>query len=254
MKKIPFLIAFFSISNLTTSAEEIAHCVSTATGGCIRFDIGASGIANTGSHESFIYLTAGNHYLSKELNQIRAEALIPLRPFVVGLTTEWFGYSLYHRLSMVATLSKQLNEHWSLGYGIRTYHIDYEGNTRKTAYLTCDLFFRYQRNTWEFYGKGIHLFGPLPRGATIGTLLRFSPSVSCALESSWQQEVGWLVHWGMTYQIDRFTLRCGAVGLPLKPTFGCGFQQKRMRIDVAAQWVRNLGYHLCCGVGFTIKE
>lgn len=265
MRKIPFLIAFFSISHSNLFAEEVTNCVRSAAGDCIRYDIGIESITNAECSSPSLYLTIGNHYFAQELTFFRGEAILPTSSLSVGIAADWFGYALYHHLGLLASVDKQLGACWNAGCTLRFKHLDYEGNTQRNNRLSCDLFCRFKKESWEIYWKGLNLFGSKtkdgrhrliqhPRGAIIGALFQFAPAVSCALEGDWIAGQGPHLHIGMEYTVNHFSLRCGAIGLPIKPTFGCGFQLKRMRIDLATQWVRDIGYKLNCGVGYTIKD
>ena len=85
-------------------------------------------------------------------------------------------------------------------------------------------------------------------------LFHFSESVSCALESYWEGERNLFGRFGTRYDIGKFQLRCGAMGPPITPTFGCGFLGKNFRLDLSARWIRNLGYALDCGIGYTFNK
>lgn len=269
MKKIPILIAFFSISNIYGATEELPNCVSASVGGTLRFNNGAASIALTDLTAPQCYLTVANYYFTQELNHVRGEMLCPTRFFATGFSAEWFGYALYHRVHIRATIDRKLSPLFSIGTSLNLRQISYEGATDRRPRLSCDLFFRLNKERWELYGKGFNLFGCGNRdqanqwiaenqGATIGYLIRFTSTTSCAVscvaECHWMYPKNFSGHFGMEYQFGEWAIRCGASGPPIIPSFGCGWRKRRFRIDVAARWVRNIGYVLDGGIGFTFKE
>ncbi|MBO7606059.1 MAG: hypothetical protein J6T28_00370 [Paludibacteraceae bacterium] len=265
MKIIPVFIAFFSISVFNGSAEANHNCVRASAGECLAYDVGSEDLRLCDAQTCRLYATLGNHYLASELSHSKLEAIIPARSLVLATDMEWFGYALYNRLRTHFALSKRLGEHCALGVGFRLASLHYEGNERRRLSLAEDVTFLFQGRTTDLYAKGENLFDTGWRGilgerfkepmhTTLGVLFHFSESVSCALESYWEGERNLFGRFGTRYDIGKFQLRCGAMGPPITPTFGCGFLGKNFRLDLSARWIRNLGYALDCGIGYTFNK
>lgn len=265
MKKKSILIAFFSISNIIHVAGEIQGSVSSALGGCIRHEEEFSSLVCSRDSSPCCYLTFGNHYLTSELSQFRVEGTLPTPFLSIGASLEWFGYELYHQSRIRFSAGKTVGGHTNLGCAINLNHLNYEGCLAPASHLSCDLFFRYHNSHCEIYGRGSNLFGGGfrdtrflflrdPQKLTIGCLIPFSPFANCAIEGCWERDIGGTIHIGMEYSFSHFALRCGAYALPATPTFGIGFKPKNIRIDIATQWAKTLGYYLNIGIGYTFKQ
>lgn len=265
MKIIPVFIAFFSISVFNGSAETTPNCVRASAGECLAYDVGTEGPLLCDAKVCRLYATFGNHYLAQELSHCKLEAIIPARSLVFAVDMDWFGYALYNRLRTHCALSKRLSGHCAIGVGFRLASLHYEGNERRSLSLAEDLTFLYQGRRTNLYAKGENLFDTGWRGicgerfkepmrTTLGVQFLFSESVSCALESYWEEERNLFGRFGTCYDISKFQLRCGAMGPPISPTFGCGFLGRNFRLDLSARWIRNLGYALDCGIGYTFNK
>ena len=265
MKIVPVFIAFFSISFVQGHAETMHNCVRSSAGECLAYDIGAEDPHLCDAQACRLYATFGNHYLAHELRHSKLEAILPARSLVFATSTDWFGYALYNRLRAHCVLAKRLGGHCSLGVGFRLASLHYEGKESRLISLAEDLTFLFQGRTTDLYAKGENLFDTGWRGTsgerfkepvrtTLGVQFHFSESVSCSLESYWEGERDLFGRFGTSYDIGKFQLRCGAMGPPISPTFGCGFLEKNFRLDLSARWIRNLGYALDCGIGYTFNK
>lgn len=262
MKLIPVFIAFFSISVFNGSAETIHNCVRASTGECIVYDVGAGNPRLCDAQACRLYATLGNHYLAHELSHSKLEAVIPARTLVFAADMEWFGYALYNRLRTHCALSKRLSGHCAIGVGFRLASLHYEGKENRNLSLAEDITFLFQGKSTDLYAKGENLFDTGWQGicgerlkepvrTTLGVQFHFSESVSCAIESYWEGDRNLFGRFGTLYDIGKFQLRCGVTGPPIVPSFGCGFLGKNFRLDLSSRWIRNLGYALDCGVGYT---
>lgn len=262
MKLIPVFIAFFSISVFNGSAETIHNCVRASTGECIVYDVGAGNPRLCDAQACRLYATLGNHYLAHELSHSKLEAVIPALPLVFAADMEWFGYALYNRLRTHCALSKRLSGHCAIGVGFRLASLHYEGKENRNLSLAEDITFLFQGKSTDLYAKGENLFDTGWQGicgerlkepvrTTLGIQFHFSESVSCAIESYWEGDRNLFGRFGTLYDIGKFQLRCGVTGPPIVPSFGCGFLGKNFRLDLSSRWIRNLGYALDCGVGYT---
>ena len=265
MKIIPVFIALFSISIAQSYAEPTQNCVRTSSGECLAYDIGSEGLYLCDTKEGRLYATFGNHFLVQELSHCKLEAVIPSRTIAFAASMDWFGYVLYNRMRTHCALSKRLSPHYTLGLGFRIASLHYEGKDRRSFSLAEDLTFLFQGKTTDLYARGENLFdtgwhGILgerfkePVRTTLGIRFHFSESVSCAIESYWEEKRNFFGRFGTHYDIGKFQLRCGAMGPPITPTFGCGFLGKNFRLDLSARWIRNLGYALDCGIGYTFNK
>ncbi|MCR5498048.1 MAG: hypothetical protein K6F48_09425 [Paludibacteraceae bacterium] len=262
MKLIPVFIAFFSISVFNGSAETIHNCVRASTGECIVYDVGAGNPRLCDAQACRLYATLGNHYLAHELSHSKLEAVIPARTLVFAADMEWFGYALYNRLRTHCALSKRLSGHCAIGVGFRLASLHYEGKENRNLSLAEDITFLFQGKSTDLYAKGENLFDTGWQGicgerlkepvrTTLGVQFHFSESVSCAIESYWEGDRNLFGRFGTLYDIGKFQLRCGVTGPPIVPSFGCGFLGKNFRLDLSSRWIRNLGYALDCGIGYT---
>ncbi len=265
MKVIPVFIAFFSISTIRGSAETTFDCVRSSAGECLAYDIGVEDLHLSDTRQSRLYATFGNHYLTPELCHSRLEATLPTHTLSMAYGVDWFGYALYNRLHIHFAMAKRLSEHCALGAGLHLSSLYYEGVEQRNFSLSENLFFLYQGRRTDLYVRGDDLFatgwkGILgermkpPAQVTAGTKFHFSENVSCATETVWREGNDWLGRFGFLYDIGKFQLRCGALGPPITPTFGCGFVGKRFRLDASARWVRNIGYAIDCGIGYLFHE
>lgn len=266
MRSYPFLIAFFSISmSCQASMCALQNCVRSSAGGCLAYDNGAESVHIAEHKENSIRLTVGNHYLSPELSHYRMESIFPTRHFVFATSLEWFGYELYNTLSFSSAIGKRISRDWTLGIDLTLKSLTYEGIPHRETLLICDLFVKYHgESPHEFYGKGENLFGAgircvdgqfieNGRAATIGWLIHFSESVSCAIEGCWDKERVWEAHFGTEYVMEHFKIRCGVSGPPIIPSFGVGFERKNLVLDFSARWTNHLGYVLDCGICYLFK-
>ncbi len=263
MKKIPFLIAFFSISIHSSASDALVNCVSASTAGSVRYDVGSTSVSLADDTFPSLYLSASNHFLTQELSHIRADAILPTRFFTMGYGAEHFGYNLYNQLRICSSFTKIFQRHWSGGFALQFRRLRYEGQTDKNIQLSCDLFVRFLCSSQlEFYCKGENLFlthssrvvSEEKRNVTAGSIFKFSDDASCVTEVNWCQGEGILARFSMAYTHAGFTLRCGVSGPPITPAFGCGFKHRFFRIDIAARWIREVGYILDCGIGFQFKR
>lgn len=262
MKKIPFLIAFFSISIHSSASGALENCVSASTAGSIRYDVGSTAVSLADDSLPSLYFSASNHFFVQELSHARADAILPTRFFTIGCGTEYFGYNLYNQLRIRSSFTKIFQRHWSGGFALHLRRLRYEGQSDKNVQLSCDLFVRLLCSSQlEFYCKGENLFlthaskfvSGEERNVTAGSFFKFSDNASCATEVNWRQGEGFLARFGMVYTHAGFSLRCGVSGPPITPAFGCGFKHRFFRIDIAARWIREMGYILDCGIGFQFK-
>lgn len=265
MKIIPVFIALFSISFVQSHAETMHNCVRSSAGACLAYDIGTENPYLCDAKECRLYATFGNHFFVQELSHCKLEFVIPSHTLAFAAGMDWFGYALYNRLRTHCALAKRLGNHCSLGVGFRLSSLHYEGKESRNLSLAEDVTFLFQGRTTDLYAKGENLFdtGWLgicgerfkePARTTLGVLFHFSESVSCSLESYWEGERNLFGRFGTLYDIGKFQLRCGAMGPPVTPTFGCGFLGKKFRLDLSARWIRNIGYALDCGIGYTFNK
>lgn len=265
MKISPVFIAFFSISITCKASDGIMNCVRSATGECVVYDIGAGDLELGDANEARFYATFGNRYLLKELSHGKAEAILPVNSFVMGAGIEWFGYTLYNRLRFRYNVAKRLGAHSSLGVGLLYTSHHHEGMHGREGTLSENLFLLVQGERADLYLQGEELFDigrsdlcgarlKAPPSISAGSRFRFSEAASCAVEGVWEKRTGWFGRFGMCHTSGKFQLRCGILGPPIVPTFGCGFVGERLRLDAAANWNRNIGYSLTCGVGFRLRE
>jgi len=265
MKVTSVFIAFFSISSFQSLAESIPNCVRSSAGECLAYDVGMEDITLCDANACRLYATLGNHYFAPELCHYQLEVVIPAHTISFAAGMDWFGYSLYNQFRVKYAMAKRLGAHCSLGVGMRLSSLYYEGVEQRNFSLSENLFFLYQGRRTDLYIRGDDLFDTGRKGilgkrmkppaqVTAGAKFLFSENVSCATETVWRGGNDWLGRFGFLYDIGKFQLRCGALGPPITPTFGCGFIGKRFRLDASARWVRNLGYAIDCGIGYTFNK
>ncbi len=265
MKINPVFIAFFSISISCKASDGVMNCVRSSAGECIIYDIGADELKLCDEGKVRLYATFGNRYLLKELSHSKLEVILPVRNFVMAAGSEWFGYDLHNRLRLRYNVAKRLSAHCELGAGLLYTSIHNEGMQGRNATLSERLFFLLQTERTDIYLEGEELFDigwkdlqgkrvTAPLDITAGSRIHFSEAVSCAIEGTWDEEAKYGGRFGVSYTTGKFQLRCGAAGPPITPTFGCGFVGERFRLDATAQWDRNIGYSLTCGVGIRLGE
>lgn len=265
MKVTSVFIAFFSISSFQCLAESIPNCVRSSAGECLAYDVGMEDLSLCDANDCRLYATLGNHYFAPELCHYQLEGVIPAHTISFATGMDWFGYSLYNQFRIKYAMAKRLGNHCSLGVGMHLSSLYYEGVEQRHFFLSENLVFLYQGRRTDLYARGDDLFdtgwkGILgermrsPAQLTAGAKFHFSENVSCATEIVWREGNDWLGRFGFLYDMGKFQLRCGALGPPITPTFGCGFVGKRFRLDASTRWVRNIGYAIDCGIGYLFHE
>lgn len=264
MKKTPILIAFTCNSILCCASETLPNCVSASTANTLPFDTGIRSIVISDDPSPRFYLSAGNHYLTKELSHFRLEGCYPSHRRAIGSCIEWFGYELYHHICLQNAMVQQIGKKIHLGIALNM-KLTHHTGLKEGRMISTDLSLRYALDDrTDIYCQGTHLFGNVlrdshlqeikwRRGFTSGLFIRLTERVKCAIEGSFQKEAS-QAKFGIAYGINSFELRCGISGPPLIPSFGLGIFKERFRIDVAAKWRREIGYVLDCGIGYTFKH
>jgi len=202
-------------------------------------------------------ITAGafyeNRFLVKELSLKSAAFILPVKSGVFGLTTSYFGYSLYNETKTGVSFSKQLGKWLSAGVQLDylTVHLG-DNYGKKNAFtfeagilasLTKDLTF------------GFHVFNPvqvklsgdyperIPAVIRTGFSYAFSEKVLAALEIEKNSNEKQQFKAGLEYKVIQSAyIRAGIATNPTMESFGFGLDFKNFTIDFASSVHQVLGF------------
>lgn len=266
--KIRLLILFFCCvctnsllaQKYQQSAESVALGNTSFSGGLCVF----SSKSCFSSTSAEIRLHHSNQFITSELNSFSLDCRLPIPSLITSIGISTFGYQHYRENKFSLALSKRLGQKVALGVITQLHTLQYTDCSEhyKKIIVGLDASFNIHNNDF-IYTKFQHCFLLNNFSNIINTernLFFIGIQSHASLSSSWILEVKTVdfqrpsIHLGFEYLVKHFAFRVGGYGLPIRPTYGLGFSKGRWTINVAADWLINVGHSLCCDIQFKIGK
>ncbi len=194
-----------------------------------------------------------NRFLVKELSQKTAAFVFPAKTGVFGVTTSYFGYSLYNETKIGLSYSKRLGNWLSAGVQLDYLSVHLGENYGKKGTFT------FEAGILAFLSKditfGFHVFNPvmaklsdydnerIPAIVRAGLSYSFSGKVIATMEIEKNSIEKQQFKAGLEYRVIRTAyLRAGMSTNPTLGSFGFGLDLKNITIDVASSVHQVLGF------------
>lgn len=205
-----------------------------------------------------------NLYSTKELNLFQSNLRLPLRLLPIGISIGTFGYTHYRTTNINVSLAKRLGNKSFIGLSsnLLLYHYTGDNGLKKTFEIGIDYDLNFCRDN-HFYCKIGYVFLSSNLQDIIyapfftsfcGVVIQPSRNSKWLLEIKCVDFTPPTVHLGFEYMVKRFFLRLGAYGLPLKPTYGFGFDNGVFNLCVSSEWNFAIGHSFACDFVFKLPQ
>ncbi len=193
-------------------------------------------------------------YLIDDLSERALALVIPLSPATFAIGIEQIGIQNYHESRFGLAMAKKFGDKFSAGLQFNYFMIDFpeQGESRGTLLIEFGIFYKTKDNL----SIGVHIFNPAkssieslnmrseyPFHANSGIALKPSDHLILTGEVGYYADLPVNISMGGEYQFsDRFFLRCGVSGKPIRHSIGLGYRCNLFGIDFAMIHHQKLGY------------
>ena len=193
------------------------------------------------SERHIVRLSYQSHYLCSELQSFATESNFLFHRFRAAASFQTFGYSRYRFSDWGTSVATRVGNATSLGCSAHLQAFHYTGaeHTLFQPEFSFSISHNIRENSMLYANYILRQKSILSSGYSLsltntcwiieGELLNWSSlTIKCAYE----------------YLVNRFSIRLGAFGLPLTPTFGFGYLHKDWLINAGSQWNMHIYHHL----------
>ena len=202
-----------------------------------------------------------NSFFLSELGKTVLHASFPTKNIVHSYTVSVFGYSDYNDISAKASLARMFTPRMSAGIAaayLLNHHVGAEKGMSgfsvspgmycyftEDNLLACYVEIRNEPKTLEKNEFAYAAF--IAYNLTINTYV------------NWATEIGidkkeFIGKMGFSYDIEKFSLRCGASLMPIRPSAGFGFDIDCFNFSYSADYCSSLGSRMSLGLKWRIQN
>jgi hypothetical protein len=270
MKRVSsILIAFFLFFFVFSQAQSnfnLSDAASMAMGGNTTTASAQQSILNNPAlfakenYKTIATIGVQNRFQLNELNLLSAGAIFKKKDHAFGMQLQYIGVPDYRNIGVGVSYGRRIFSKLDIGTRLHYAQLDL-GNYGKKGILDADLGFHATLNkqiSFGFWAKNL-LHSKLSSientetGLHIGFAYTPSDKVKFCAEAEKFISQAPRFKAGMEYFLaKKFALRGGFQSSPSMPSFGIGYKQNALRLDMSAAFHQNLGVISALNLAFVI--
>ncbi len=256
-----YLVAvLFLFSLAAVSQEKSPH--SQSMGSVSVYDDYHSNCSFTAlAEQTELSLGYHNCFFLSELGETTLHATFPTKSVIHSYTMSVFGYSDFNDISAKASMARMFTPRMSAGIAASYILHHHVGAERiMSGFKVSPGFYCYfaEDNLLTFYAE----IGSYPKSTkkselTCSAFVAYNLTINTYV--NWATEIGiernkFVGKMGFSYDVENFSLRCGASIQPIRPSAGIGFNIDCFSMSYAADYCNTLGTSMSLGFKWLIQN
>lgn len=258
---IQLIVPFLLLGHFTVKAGGLLIPTGAREAGMGRCSVALTGFWGIRNNQAGMALikdfSVGINYESRfgmdQLSTKSLAALYPSRWGVVGMSMDYFGYSLYHEIRLGLAYARIFGSYLRVGVQLDYFHTAFGNNYGRSNNLTFEL--GLQSDLTDALTLGAYVFNPVPKKESayapivfpmvfrLGIAYHFSKNLLITFETEKNSNFHyWLFRGGMEYVFrEQFFFRAGLGTQQEIFSIGFGYKLKGLSFDLAATLHEALG-------------